>query len=63
MSLIAPTVQGYFTERLVTQRNLSPRTIASYRDTFRLLLSFASQREVRREDVRLDELEPDSAIE
>jgi site-specific recombinase XerD len=44
MSLIAPTVQGYFTERLVTQRNLSPRTIASYRDTFRLLLSFASQR-------------------
>jgi site-specific recombinase XerD len=44
MSLIAPTVQAYFTERLLTQRNLSPRTIASYRDTFRLLLSFASER-------------------
>jgi integrase/recombinase XerD len=44
MSLIAPTVQAYFTERLVTQRNLSPQTIASYRDTFRLLLSFASKR-------------------
>jgi integrase/recombinase XerD len=44
MSLIAPTVQAYFTERLVTQRNLSPRTIASYRDTFRLLLAFGSQR-------------------
>ena len=44
MSLIAPTVQAYFTERLLTQRNLSPRTIASYRDTFRLLLAFASER-------------------
>ncbi len=44
MSLLAPTLQALFTERLITQRNSSPRTIASYRDTFRLLLAFASQR-------------------
>ena len=41
MSLIAPTLQAFFTERLITQRNASPRTIASYRDSFRLLLVFA----------------------
>jgi integrase/recombinase XerD len=42
MSLLAPTLQAWFTERLITQRNSSPQTIASYRDTFRLLLAFAS---------------------
>ncbi len=30
----------FFTEYLPVQRNLSPNTIASYRDTFRLLLIF-----------------------
>lgn len=44
MSLLAPTLQAYFTERLITQRNASPQTVASYRDTFRLLLAFASER-------------------
>jgi integrase/recombinase XerD len=44
MSLIAPTLQAWFTERLITQRNASPQTIASYRDTLRLLLAFASER-------------------
>jgi site-specific recombinase XerD len=44
VSLLAPTLQAYFTERLITQRDSSPQTIASYRDTFRLLLAFASKR-------------------
>jgi len=44
MSLLAPTVQAFFTERLMSQRNASPRTIASYRDTLRLLLAFAQAR-------------------
>jgi integrase/recombinase XerD len=44
MTLIAPTLQLYFTERMITQRNASPRTVASYRDTFRLLLAFAAER-------------------
>jgi integrase/recombinase XerD len=34
-------VQRFFTERLLTQMRASPNTIASYRDTFRLLLRFA----------------------
>jgi integrase/recombinase XerD len=43
MTALAPTLQAFFTERLITQRNSSPQTIAAYRDTFRLLLSFAHQ--------------------
>ena len=34
-------VQRFFTERLLTQMQASPNTIASYRDTFRLLLQYA----------------------
>jgi site-specific recombinase XerD len=44
MTLLAPTLQAFFTERMITQRDASPRTIVAYRDTFRLLLTFASQR-------------------
>ena len=44
MTAIAPTLQAFFTERLARQRGASPRTIASYRDTLRLLLSFARDR-------------------
>jgi hypothetical protein len=32
MSLLAPTLQAYFSERLITQRDSSPQTIASYRE-------------------------------
>jgi len=35
-------LQRFFTERLSTQLKASPNTIASYRDTFRLLLKYAS---------------------
>ena len=34
-------LQRFFTDRLVAQLGASPHTIASYRDTFRLLLRFA----------------------
>jgi integrase/recombinase XerD len=34
-------LQAFFTDRLMRQRQASPHTIASYRDTFRLLLAFA----------------------
>lgn len=40
-----PTLlQSFFTQRLIDQRKASPHTIASYRDTFRLLLRFAQKR-------------------
>ena len=37
-------LQAFFTDRLCHQRQASPYTIASYRDTFRLLLGFAERR-------------------
>lgn len=36
-------LEAFFTDRLVRQRQASPNTIASYRDTFCLLLRFAQQ--------------------
>ena len=44
MSDLAPVLQEFFTRRLVSQRDASPATISAYRDTFRLLLGFASAR-------------------
>jgi integrase/recombinase XerD len=41
LSILAPTLQAYFTDRLARQRQASPHTIAAYRDTFKLLLGFA----------------------
>jgi site-specific recombinase XerD len=40
----APLLQGFFTQRLLQQRQASPHTISSYRDTFRLLLKFIQAR-------------------
>ncbi len=40
MTALAPALQAFFTDRLITQRNCSPQTIAAYRDTFTLLLRF-----------------------
>jgi site-specific recombinase XerD len=40
MSALAPTLEAFFTERLLRQRRASPHTVASYRDTFSLLLRF-----------------------
>jgi site-specific recombinase XerD len=44
MGTLAPTLQAFFTDRLTRQRNASPHTVASYRDTMRLLLTFARRR-------------------
>ncbi len=41
---LAPLLERFFTQRLMQQRQASPHTISSYRDTFRLLLTFAHQR-------------------
>ncbi len=38
---LSTLLQAFFTDRLMKQRQVSPHTIASYRDTFRLLLKFA----------------------
>lgn len=43
MTALAPVLQAFFTDRLIAQRNASPHTITGYRDTWRLLLTFAAQ--------------------
>lgn len=44
MTALAPTMQAFFTDRLLGQRGASPNTVAGYRDTMRLLLGFVAAR-------------------
>jgi integrase/recombinase XerD len=48
----ATLLETFFTHRLIAQRRVSPHTVASYRDTFRLLLQFA-QKELRKSPSKL----------
>ena len=43
-SSLAPLLERFFTQRLMQQRQASPHTISSYRDTFRQFLKFVQQR-------------------
>lgn len=54
---LAPLLEGFFVQRLMAQRKVSPHTLASYRDTFRLLLKFAETHLHRRaSELALDDL-------
>jgi integrase/recombinase XerD len=44
MSSLAPTLESYFTQRLIAQRAASPNTIEAYKTTFKLLVRFATER-------------------
>jgi site-specific recombinase XerD len=44
MSLVAPTLEAFFTERLATQKRASPHTVASYRDCWKLLLAYVQEK-------------------
>ena len=44
MKTISLLLTQFFTERLIQQKQVSPNTISSYRDTFKLLLQFTKQR-------------------
>jgi integrase/recombinase XerD len=44
MTLLAPTLQAFFSDRLMGQRGASSHTIAAYRDAIRLLLRYAADR-------------------
>ncbi len=61
MNSLAPTLQAFFTERLLSQRQASPNTVAAYRDTFRLLLGFA-QTKTGRAPSRLDFQDLDASL-
>jgi integrase/recombinase XerD len=40
VTLLAPTLQAFFTTRITSQFGASPHTVAAYRDTWRLLLTY-----------------------
>ena len=44
MSALAPTMQAFFTDRLIRQREASPQTVAAYRDALKMLVGFAAAR-------------------
>jgi integrase/recombinase XerD len=61
MSPLAPVLQGFFTDKLIRQRQASGHTIAAYRDTCRLLLAFASA-QARKQPCQLDIADLDAAL-
>jgi integrase/recombinase XerD len=61
MSLLAPTLQAFFTDRLIHQRDASPKTVAAYRDTFRLLLRFVEE-QTGRQPFELDLADLDAPL-
>jgi site-specific recombinase XerD len=61
MSALAPTLQAWFTDRLIAQRNVSPHTIRAYRDTLRLLLDYAEAR-LGRQPSQLDIAQLDAPL-
>nr|MBA3441293.1 site-specific integrase [Pyrinomonadaceae bacterium] len=42
-TLIGPLLQTFFMEHLCRHKQVSPRTVKSYRDTFRLLLQYLQE--------------------
>jgi integrase/recombinase XerD len=61
VTALAPTLQAFFTSRLAGQRGASGNTIAAYRDTWRLLLGFAS-RETGKNPSQLDIADLDAPL-
>jgi integrase/recombinase XerD len=61
MSALAPTLEAYFTERLIDQRRASPNTVAAYRDAWRMLLRFA-QAQTEKEPSQLDIADLDASL-
>ena len=61
MTDLAPILQGFFTDRLARQKKASPNTVAAYRDTCRLLLSFA-QANTRKAPSRLSLADLDATL-
>jgi len=48
MTVLAPTLQAFFTDRLAGQRGASQNTVAAYCVSLRLLVRFAAQRTAKR---------------
>lgn len=63
-STFAALLQGFFTERLLRQMRASPHTVAGYRDAFRLLIRYASDRMKKApSELTLEDLDPSLVID
>lgn len=61
--MLGPALELFFCNYLIGQRQLSPRTIAAYRDTFRLLLDFFERCRARKpDDLRVSDLDADTIL-
>lgn len=61
MTALAPTLELFFTERLIGQRQVSHNTVVAYRDSWRLLLGYAN-RTTGKEPCALDLADLDAAL-
>lgn len=63
-NLLGPLLQSFFLEFLCTQKKASAETIASYRDTFRLLLQFThSQKRLSPQNLQIADLSSQTVLE
>jgi site-specific recombinase XerD len=61
VTALAPTLEAYFTQRLIGQRQASPNTVAAYRDAWRLLLAYTAER-VGKAPYQLDVADLDATL-
>jgi integrase/recombinase XerD len=61
VSRLAPILQGFFTDRLIRQRQASPHTIAAYRDSLRLLVAYTAHT-LGKQPVDLDVADLNAAV-
>jgi integrase/recombinase XerD len=59
---LGPVLQSYFYSYLIGQRDVSPRTVRAYRDTFRLLLRFLQQQGLQPDKLCVDDLDVDRVL-
>lgn len=61
--MLGSALHRYFCDYLINQRQLSPRTVAAYRDTFRLLLAFFERCRSRKpDDLRVRDLDASTVL-
>ena len=61
MTSFAPLLEAFFTDRLINQRHASGHTVAAYRDSFKLLLTFTEQR-TGKQPAQLDTADLDAPL-
>lgn len=58
----AALVRDFFCQRLLNQQNVSPNTVAAYRDTFRILLEFVRRRKASTTALTLDDIDAPNVL-